>query len=295
MTKQFFIAGLGEILFDVLADSEEIGGAPVNFAYHAGKLGAEGAAISTLGNDRRGRRATNELMDRELCLSGVSIDQDHETGYVEAQLDEDGVATYYFPDDIAWDHLKLNDIAMGFASQVDAVCFGTLAQRSEESRKAILTFLNAAPQALKIYDMNLRQLFYTKEIITESLHQADVLKLNEDEIRVIAPMFQLNGSERDMLKKLHKEFNLNCSVLTRGSKGSLIIRDNEEVEHPGIKIKEVEDTIGAGDAFTASVVIGLLLGHPLIKISDHANRLAAHVCSCKGAMPAIPTEFKLIK
>ncbi|NDV26776.1 PfkB family carbohydrate kinase [Desulfovibrio sp. JC010] len=293
--KQLFIAGLGEILFDVLADSEEIGGAPVNFAYHANKLGADGAAISTLGNDERGRRASSELMNRELCLSGVSIDREHETGYVEARLDEQGVATYFFPDDIAWDHLQLNDAAMGFATQVNAVCFGTLAQRSEISRKAIRTFLDAAPQALKVYDMNLRQNFYSKEIIAESLELADVLKLNDDEIAVVAPMFGLEGSERDMLITLHDEFDLKCSVLTRGSKGSLIIGENGEVEHPGIEVKKIADTIGAGDSFTASVAIGLLLGHSLSEISEHANRLAAHVCSCKGAMPAIPAEFKLIK
>ncbi|MFW5501520.1 MULTISPECIES: carbohydrate kinase family protein [unclassified Maridesulfovibrio] len=293
--KQLFIAGLGEILFDVLADSEEIGGAPVNFAYHAGRLGADGAAISTLGDDDRGRRATYELMNRELYLSGVSIDPDHETGYVEASLDDQGVATYYFPDDIAWDHLKLNDTAMDFAAQVDAVCFGTLAQRSAESRKAIQTFLDAAPQALKVYDMNLRQNFYSKEIIAESLERADVLKLNDDEIRVIAPMFGLEGSERDMLKTLHDNFGLKCSVLTRGNKGSLIICDEGEIDHPGIEVTKISDTIGAGDSFTAAVTIGLLLGHSLKEISDHANKLAAHVCSCKGAMPAIPAEFKLIK
>ncbi|WP_421899868.1 PfkB family carbohydrate kinase [Maridesulfovibrio sp.] len=293
--KQLFIAGLGEILFDVLADSEEIGGAPVNFAYHAGRLGADGAAISTLGDDDRGRRATSELMNRELCLSGVSIDREHATGYVEARLDDQGVATYHFPDDIAWDHLQLNDTAMGFAAQVDAVCFGTLAQRSEQSRKAIQTFLDAAPQALKVYDMNLRQNFYNKEIIADSLQRADVLKLNDDEIKVIAPMFGLKGSEREMLQKLHVGFELKCSVLTRGDKGSLIITKDGEVDHPGIEVKEISDTIGAGDSFTASVAIGLLLGHSLEYISDHANRLAAHVCSCKGAMPAIPAELKLIK
>lgn len=293
--KQFFIAGLGEILFDVLADSEEIGGAPVNFAYHAGRLGADGAAISTIGDDDRGRRASSELMNRELCLSGVSIDREHATGYVEARLDDQGVATYYFPDDIAWDHLKLNDTAMGFAEQVDAVCFGTLAQRSEESRKAIQTFLDAAPQALKVYDMNLRQDFYSKEIITESLERADVLKLNDDEIKVVAPMFGLEGSERDMLKELHDDFKLKCSVLTRGDKGSLIISAEGEVEHHGIEVKAIADTIGAGDSFTASVAIGLLLEHSLAEISEHANKLAAHVCTRKGAMPAIPAEFKLIK
>ena len=293
--KQFFIAGLGEILFDVLADSEEIGGAPVNFAYHAGRLGADSAAISTIGDDERGRRATNELMDRELCLSGVSIDREHATGYVEARLDDQGVASYYFPDDIAWDHLKLNDIAKGFATQVDAICFGTLAQRNEKSREAIHAFLDAAPQALKIYDINLRQKFYSKETIAQSLERTDVLKLNDEEIAVVAPMFGLEGCERDMLRTLQDEFDLKCSVLTRGDKGSLIIKGAEEVEHPGIGVKNIADTIGAGDSFTASVTIGLLMELPLDQISEHANRLAAHVCSCKGAMPAIPAEFKLIK
>ncbi len=291
----FLIAGLGEILWDVLADSEEIGGAPINFAYHAGLLGADSIAISTIGDDERGKRAIKELTRRGLNLEAVSIDSKHATGFVEATIDAEGVAHYNFPDNIAWDYLVLNDKALSLAPKVDAVCFGTLAQRSEKSRTAIHAFLDRAPQALKVYDMNLRQHFYSEEIIRLSLEKAHVLKLNDDEIRTVAPMFNLSGSEQNMLSELHNKFDLKYSVLTRGGNGSLIMGDGKVVESSGVKVQNMQDTIGAGDSFTASTIIGLLQGHSLEDISDHANRLAAYVCSCKGAMPAIPTEYKLIK
>ncbi|OEU67093.1 MAG: carbohydrate kinase [Desulfovibrio sp. S3730MH75] len=291
----FLIAGLGEILWDVLADSEEIGGAPINFAYHAGILGADSIAISTIGNDERGKRAIKELTGRGLNLETVSIDHEHATGFVEATIDTKGVAHYNFPDNIAWDYLTLNDKALSLAPKVDAVCFGTLAQRSEKSRAAIHAFLEEAPQALKVYDMNLRQHFYSEEVIRLSLEKAHVLKLNDDEIRTVAPMFNLSGSEHNMLSELHNKFDLKYSVLTRGGNGSLLMGDEKVVESSGVKVQNMQDTIGAGDSFTASTIIGLLQGHSLEDISDHANRLAAYVCSCKGAMPAIPAEYKLIK
>ncbi|SDL52067.1 fructokinase [Maridesulfovibrio ferrireducens] len=292
---EFLIAGLGEILWDVLADSEEIGGAPVNFAYHAGVLGADSIAVSTIGNDERGRRAIKELTGRGLNLETVSIDQEHATGFVEASVDADGVAHYIFPDNIAWDHLTLNDKALSLAPKVDAVCFGTLAQRSDTARASIHVFLKEAPQALKVYDMNLRQHFYNEKVIRLSLEKAHVLKLNDDELRTVAPMFTLSGSERNMLSELHNKFDLKYSVLTRGGNGSLLMGEGKVVESRGVEVQNMQDTIGAGDSFTASVIIGLLQGHSLEDISEHANRLAAYVCSCKGAMPAIPDEFKLIK
>ncbi|WP_027722988.1 PfkB family carbohydrate kinase [Maridesulfovibrio zosterae] len=291
----FLIAGLGEILWDVLADSEEIGGAPVNFAYHAGALGAEAFAISTIGDDERGRRAIAELLTRGLNLESVSVDKDHATGFVEAKVDSQGVAHYIFPDDIAWDHLTLNERALELAPKVDAVCFGTLAQRSEKSRAAISIFLDNAPQAMKIYDMNLRQNFYNEEIINRSLQKADVLKLNDDEISVVASMFGLNGDEKSILKVLHEKFTLKCSVLTRGGSGSLMLGQNKEIENSGIYVDKITDTIGAGDSFTAAVAIGLLQGCTLESISKHANELAAYVCSCKGAMPPVPDRYTLIR
>lgn len=292
---EFLVAGLGEILWDVLADSEEIGGAPINFAYHAGALGADSIAVSTIGSDERGRRSIEELKARGLNLEAVSLNPEHATGFVEAKVDEHGVAHYLFPDNIAWDHLVLNDNALRFGPMVHAVCYGTLAQRSEKARNSIHAFLDAAPQAMKVYDMNLRQHFYSREIISKSLEKADVLKLNDDEIQTVAPMFDLKGTENQMLNYLHKKFNLKCSILTRGCKGSLIIGDGQEIENSGFAVDKLENTIGAGDSFTASTVLGLLLDHSLEEISKHANKLAAYVCSCKGAMPPIPEEFKLIK
>ncbi len=291
---EILVAGLGEILWDVLEDSEEIGGAPVNFAYHAGALGADSIAVSTIGDDERGRRAILELEKRGLNLEAVSIDYDHPTGYVEASVDGNGIASYTFPDDAAWDHLTLNPMALSLAPLVDAVCFGTLAQRNEISRNAILTFLDAAPKALKIYDMNLRQSFYTEEIIRKSLERADVLKLNDDEIRIITPMFNLEGDDGEKLASLGEQFNLMLAVLTRGENGSILISQDRYVENKGQPVENMADTIGAGDSFTAAVIIGLIKEQTLEEISEHANRLAAYVCSCKGAMPEVPDDFKLI-
>lgn len=291
----FLVAGLGEILWDVLADSEEIGGAPINFAYHAGALGANSVAVSTIGADDRGRKAIDELHARGLNLEAVSIDTNHPTGFVEARIDEQGIAHYVFPDNIAWDHLTLNETALDLAPKVNAVCFGTLAQRGEKSRTAVNNFLDAAPQALKIYDMNLRQHFYTEEIIRSSLKKSDVLKLNDDEILTVASMFGLKGDDKEMLAELHDTFNLKYSVLTRGGNGSLLLGTGQIIENCGTPLEKIADTIGAGDSFTAAVIIGLLQGHSLEDISEHANRLAAFVCTCKGAMPPIPEEYKLIK
>ncbi|WP_320170543.1 carbohydrate kinase [Maridesulfovibrio sp.] len=291
----YLVAGLGEILWDVFGSSEELGGAPVNFAYHAGALGADSIAVSTVGSDERGRRALLELRNRGLNTEAVSVDEEHPTGYVKADVDGQGVASYLFPDDIAWDYLTLNAMALSLAPLVDAVCFGTLAQRCEKSRNAIQAFLDASPQALKVYDMNLRQDFYNPEIIRSSLSRADILKLNDEELEIVSSMFALEGGEEEMLKALHDQFNLRLSVLTRGSRGSLLITDAEVVDSLGTKVEKIEDTVGAGDAFTASVVIGTLLGLGLNEICEHAGRLAAYVCTCRGAMPEVPDEFRLIR
>lgn len=292
---EILVAGLGEILWDVLEDSEEIGGAPVNFAYHAGALGAEAIAVSTIGSDERGRRAVIELEKRGLNLEAVSTKHSYPTGYVEASVDSNGIASYTFPEDTAWDHLTLNPMALSLAPLVDAVCFGTLAQRSEASRSAINVFLDATPKALKIFDMNLRQDFYTEEIIRRSLERADIVKLNDDEIEIISPMFGLEGDYGEKLSALNEQFDLMLSVLTRGDKGSILLSQDRYVESKGYKAEPLADTIGAGDAFTAAVVIGLIKEHTLEEISEHANRLAAYVCSHKGAMPEVPEEFRLIR
>ncbi len=289
----YTIAGIGEILWDVLEDSEQLGGAPVNFAYHAGELGASSYPVSTVGDDARGRKALLELARRGVNCQHITTRENGTTGYVQATVDQDGIASYVFPDDVAWDNLTLGSTSLELAAKVDAVCFGSLAQRSPISRRAIHTFLQlTGADTLKIFDLNLRQHFYTPEIIRTSLSIANVLKLNDDELLRIRELEQLQGDTLAVMQALVHRFDLQLAVLTRGCNGSLLISPQQVSDHLGFPA-EVEDTIGAGDAFTAATAIGLLRGLPLAAINDHANRVAAYVCSKKGAMPPLPTTFRL--
>ncbi len=286
--KKYTIAGIGELLWDVMGDIEEIGGAPINFAYHVTALGARGIAISTIGQDKRGKRAIAELHKRGLEVEAISYSDMHITGYVAATLDGKGVATYNFPDDVAWDHLDINSFAQKIQSQLDAVCFGSLAQRSHSSRRAIHLFLDdLSDHTLKVFDVNLRQNFYSIEIIESSLQYADILKLNDEELPILAKLLHIEGPKNQRLSVLINRYNLKMAILSRGANGSILQTSEDFSEHPGITTPIV-DTIGAGDSFTAAVTIGYLQQLDLNDINEKANRLAAYVCSQQGAMPPIP-------
>jgi fructokinase len=280
------IVGIGEILFDILGNSEELGGAPANFAYHVNTLGAQGFVISAIGDDSRGLTALEELRKRRLSTDFITILKGGQTGYVRATLNDSGIATYKFPNDIAWDHLQLNRQTEEIASNISAVCFGSLAQRNHESRKEIYRFLDLTPRsALKVFDLNLRQSFYTLDIIQQSLSYADILKLNDEELPILAQLLGLTGDHKAILTALVKNHDLQLAMLTRGNNGSLLVSHSDFSDHPGIPIKEIVDTIGAGDAFTASTIVSLLNGDNLETINKKANTVAAQVCSYKGAMP----------
>jgi len=294
MHRPITVAGIGEILWDVFDDNEELGGAPINFAYHINALGGHGIPVSTVGDDERGQRALVELANRGLTIETISKTNLFETGYVQVTLDKNGVPSYDFTSDTAWDHLLLNQQLLNMTSSFQGVCFGTLAQRSEPSRKAIYSFIDSlAPDALRIYDLNLRQHFYSREVIETSLAKANLLKLSAEELQVIASMFSLDGSDEAMLRELMLRHRLDLAVLTRGPEGCLLLSQDEIVDLPGIPAS-VADTIGAGDAFTAATALGKLLGRPLAAIAEHANKLAAYVCTCQGAMPPIPSRLKLL-
>ena len=285
------IAGIGEVLWDVLQDSEELGGAPINFAYHAGALGAEAYAISCVGDDRRGTAALHELAKRSVSTEYITVLPGATTGYVLAEVDSRGIATYTFPDDVAWDRLVIADATAELGKRLNAICFGSLAQRSPISRQAIMNYLGkVGPATLKVFDLNIRQHFYNREIIEMSLDIADVLKLNDDEIVVLGGMFGLTGNQDTQMRQLVERFSLRLGVLTRGGNGSLLVSPGSVSDHPGYPANIV-DTIGAGDSFTAATVLGFLKGLSLAQINDQANRIAAYVCSCQGAMPSLPEEM----
>lgn len=291
LSDKLVIAGIGEVLWDVLEESEELGGAPINFAYHAGALGAEAYAISCVGDDRRGAAALKELENRSVSTEYITVLAGAKTGYVLAQVDAQGVASYTFPDDVAWDRLVIADEKGKLTSRLSAVCFGSLAQRSEISRKAIQNYLvGLNPDTLKVFDLNIRQKFYSRDIIETSLEMADVLKLNDDEIELLSGIFGLVGDQKTQMRQLMEQFSLHLVVLTRGNNGSLLMSPEGISDHAGYSARIV-DTIGAGDSFTAATVLGLLKGYTLDQINDQANRIAAYVCSCKGAMPVLPEEL----
>lgn len=289
--RPILAVGLGEILWDVLPDKRMLGGAPANFAYHVNALGGAGLPVSRVGDDDLGREALALLARRGVNVDAVSVDPDHPTGTVDALVDENGVAAYVFPDDVAWDFLVLEPPALALAERADAVCFGTLAQRAATSREAIHRFLAASTKALKIYDINLRQHFYTPEIIAASLDAAHVLKINDDELRTVTALFGLPQGERPALRALMERHRLDLAVLTRGGEGSLLLTAEAVSDLPGRAV-EVVDTIGAGDSFTAALVIGYLGGWPLEEINGYAAEVAGYVCGFAGAMPDMPDALK---
>ncbi len=292
--KKYVIAAIGEILWDVLPGAEVLGGAPVNFAYHVTALGGRGIPISTIGKDLRGARALDQLRGRGVETAGISVAEGLPTGYVDISLDGEGVAAYRFPPEVAWDHLQANDFARNLRDELDAVCFGTLAQRSVDSRRTILDYLDGLrPGTVRVYDVNLRQDFYSREVVEFSLARADIVKLNDAELPLLAELLGFGrGEERLLLQEMLKRFGVSLAILTRGGQGSLLMTSKKTSVHPGIAA-EIADTIGAGDAFTAAATLGWLGKMDLDRLNEMANRLAVYVCTRQGAMPDIPEEMKM--
>lgn len=291
--KKFTIAGIGELLWDVLPNEETLGGAPVNFAYHINALGAIGIPISTVGDDDRGHKACEALAGKGVNTSAISVNQPYPTGYVDVLLNDAGIASYRFPNDVAWDHLEINDVARELQKELDAICFGTLVQRSDQAQRVVQNYLSGLDSnTLKIYDVNLRQRFYSANVIEESLTQANIVKLNDEELTILANLLNIGTEESTVLQTLLNQFSLEMVILTRGADGSLLMTPRQVSELRGAKTTVV-DTIGAGDSFTAAVAIGYLQKRPLEDIHAKADTLAAYVCSRRGAMVEVPTSLAM--
>ncbi len=291
MQPKWIVVGLGEILWDVFPDGARFGGAPANVACHAAQLGADARMASAVGRDELGAKALAALGEKGVGIDCV-LETDYPTGVVRVELDAAGKATYEFASDTAWDHLEwLPPLAM-LAAQTEAACFGTLGQRSELSRQTIRRFVQMAPEtALKVFDINLRPPFYTADVIWESLKIANVLKLNEDELPLLAKLCQLAGDgEVELLRQLALKFDLKVVALTRGDRGAVLCRGGETSEFKGRPV-QVVDTVGAGDAFTAALLMGLFEDWELDAINERACRIAAYVCTQPGATPRIPQDL----
>ncbi len=288
----FRVVGIGELLWDLLPTGARIGGAPANFSYHAGALGAEAHTVSRVGDDSLGHELLTQLTTLGVSTQCVQIDATMPTGTVAVELDADGQPCYDIRANVAWDHLQADAASMHAATSADALCFGTLAQRDPVSRSAIRTLVVASSSdALRVLDVNLRQQYFSRALIEESLMLATVLKVNDVELPKLATMFELRGDVRAQLEQIAERWQLNAVALTRGDKGSVLLTAHEYSEHPGVHV-EVKDTIGAGDAFTAAMTVGLLCGWALDEVNAHANQVAAYVASCSGGTPPLPDSIR---
>jgi fructokinase len=294
--KPIFI-GAGELLWDLLPSGKQLGGAPANFAYHAQQLGAQSYVISAVGNDKNGEEIIDLLIQKGMNVSYISKIDGFPTGTVSVNLNNEGVPDFVIHQEVAWDYIAALPEADGIVQKADAFCFGSLAQRKNVSSYTVQALLTKLPEkCLTIFDINLRQNFFTETIIDSSLHFSDVLKLNEDELPVVARLFKIKGSEEDILKSLLQKYKLKMIALTKGANGSLLITETESSWLDTPKVK-VADTVGAGDSFTAAIAVGVLKGMPLKKIHSSAVEISAFVCTQKGAMPELTENIlkKLFK
>lgn len=298
-----YVVGIGEALFDCLPDGRKLGGAPANFAYHVSQFGLNGCAISAIGDDELGEEIVETFEKVNLHYVLPRVEQP--TGTVKVTLDSKGVPQYDICLGVAWDNIPQTYEMLEVARNAEAICFGSLAQRSETSRRTIHAFLDAAPKsALRVFDINLRQRWYTAEVINESLNRANILKINDEELDVVAAMLlgvtsntpgKLIAEDpektRVVCRDLIAKYDLRMLILTCGAIGSYVFTDKEESYVSTPKVK-VADTVGAGDSFTATFVAQILMGKTIREAHEKAVQVSAFVCTQNGAMPVLPENLK---
>lgn len=283
MTKEPLILAIGELLWDMLPEGRELGGAPANFIYYCNQLGVRSQLITAVGNDKMGEDLIAQL-NYDTSLISVNTKP---TSQVDVNL-VDGIAAYNIREEVAWDYMQLNQAAKEQISNCHIFYFGSLAQRSPVTKRVIHEALNMVPPGcLRVFDVNLRQPYYTKELVNESLHKTDLLKINEDELTVLSEFFDVTGGETERLEHFREFYGLKWVALTKGSEGSLLVNATDVDYQPVIETKVI-DTIGAGDSFLAGLVVGLLSGFPIGQAHKLACETSSFVCSHKGAM--IPLE-----
>jgi fructokinase len=286
------VAGIGEILWDRFPDGDRLGGAPANFAFHAGQLGADAQIVSRIGNDPDGEQLARLLSTRGLSDAFIQRTDLHATGIVRVEINA-GQPTYIIEQPAAWDFIEMSDELKALASELDAVCFGTLAQRNPVSRQAIQQFVQLCPKkTTRLFDINLRQAFYDAEVIEFGLDHATLLKLNGEELEVLSKLFQWTSSEH-AIKEIFARYPIELIAVTLGEKGCEIVTREGKVRAAAPKITCV-DAVGAGDAFSAALVTGLLADLPLEKVAEKANRTGAFVASQPGAMAPLPQEYRIL-
>lgn len=292
MKTKRYVVGLGEVLWDVLPEGKKLGGAPANFAYHAGQfIGNDNTiAISAIGEDELADETLVAL--RQHGLNDLLPKVPYPTGTVQVQLDAQGIPTYDIKENVAWDNIPYDNDVKQIASNCRAVCFGSLAQRNVVSRATIHRFLDDTPaDCLKIFDINLRQQFYTKEIIEGSFKRCNILKINDEELVIINRMFGFESLDmRTTCQQLLENYSLDMVVLTCGTNGSYVFTPNITSFQETPKVT-VADTVGAGDSFTGSFCAAILNGKPIEEAHKIAVKVSAFVCTQNGAMPKYSDEL----
>ena len=286
------VIGIGEALFDMLPEGKKLGGAPANFAYHVSQFGIESCAVSAMGDDELGKELEAELNEHHLNYQIEKVD--YPTGTVQVSLDANGIPAYEIKEGVAWDNIPFTPALEEKAKNCTAVCFGSLAQRSEVSRNTIHRFLDTMPDEegrYKVFDINLRQGFFTKEIITESIRRCNILKINDEELITISRLFGYPGIDlQNKCWLLLGKYNLKMLILTCGVNGSYVFTPGEVsfIDTPKV---EVADTVGAGDSFTGAFVASILRGKSVREAHELAVKVSAYVCTQNGAMPVLPTDL----
>ena len=292
MNQEKMVVGIGEALWDVLPEGKKIGGAPANFAYHVSQLGLSSCVVSAVGEDALGSEILDNFSAKGLCTHIATVP--YPTGTVQVEIDQVGVPQYVIREGVAWDNIPFTSDLKSLAQRTTAVCFGSLAQRSSVSRATINRFIDEMPKekdTLIVFDVNLRQGFFTKEILDQSMKKCNVLKINDEELIVVSRLFgypdtDLRSTCRDLLNRYH----LRMLILTCGVNGSYIFTP-ESMTYQATPKVEVADTVGAGDSFTAAFVASIIRGKSVSEAHRRAVEVSAYVCTQAGAMPTLPAEF----
>lgn len=286
------VVGMGEALWDVLPEGKKIGGAPANFAYHVSQFGFPSCVVSAIGDDALGKEIIENFTSKG--LDQLIAEVPYPTGTVQVEIDQTGIPLYDIKENVAWDNIPYTEHLDALAKRTKAVCFGSLAQRNVVSRETINHFLDTMPKdddSLIVFDVNLRQGFYNKEILCKSMQNCNILKINDEELITVSRMFGYPGIDlQDKCWSLLGKYNLKMLILTCGINGSYVFTPGNVSFQPTPKV-EVADTVGAGDSFTAAFIASILKGKSVTEAHSIAVKTSAYVCTQKGAMPILPPEY----
>ena len=286
------VVGMGEALWDVLPEGKKIGGAPANFAYHVSQFGLPSCVVSAIGDDALGKEIIDNFTSKG--LDQLIAEVPYPTGTVQVEIDQTGIPLYDIKENVAWDNIPYTEHLDALAKRTKAVCFGSLAQRNVVSRETINHFLDTMPKdddSLIVFDVNLRQGFYNKEILCKSMQNCNILKINDEELITVSRMFGYPGIDlQDKCWILLGKYNLKMLILTCGINGSYVFTPGNVSFQPTPKV-EVADTVGAGDSFTAAFIASILKGKSVTEAHTIAVKTSAFVCTQKGAMPILPPEY----